>query len=667
MSYLPSISIAIANLNGKQHLRECFTSLLRLNYPKDKLEVIVVDNGSTDGSVELIRDNYSFVKLITNTHNEGFAKPSNDGARAARGEYVAFLNNDMRVDANWLRELVASLKNNDAECAGSVILNWDGRQIDFVGGSVNFYGLGYQENFKKPLNQMKTELECDRQILFACGGAMLVNKKIFLDVGGFDEDYFAYYEDVDLGWRLHVLGCKIVLSVKSRVCHKHNSTSKMIARERVQYLFERNKLYTIYKNYGEQLFNKIFFTTLLLDIKEIYLHSGVDGNNYKIENTSEYYDDPVRVDHYSALKIAALNDFVNNISKMESKRRFIQANRRSPDAEIMEFIEKPFMVFPKDTPEFINTEFDIIKTLGVDKALGIDYKSKVLIVANDDLTSDSGKRYLAMAKSLNASGSFVVTLACTDSKEKFDRINLLIYSQKEITQLIQTAIETNIVILTPDAIEKIPALEGYVTKKFVVIDAAAQTVKDVLAYSSVENSALSTIDLSEKSLKLGDLFICASEEQKLSLAASLENLARSGQTSADVFSLQTAQIEVIPFGIDEKLDAFMAPLIKYCVNPDHSGFRYNQGAIRLLNCNYDDEEDGDGQLMKGKGSVLERLSRIEAGQQKIKNMLRDDIRIAKRTDEEVLEVQKWTGLMDSRFAKLKSRLGKIKILSRFIN
>jgi GT2 family glycosyltransferase len=662
MTGFPEISVVIVNYNGKQHLQKCIASLRKLNYPREKIEIIIVDNGSKDGSVELLRDNYSFVKLITNTRNEGFAKPSNDGARAARGEYVAFLNNDMRVDVNWLRELVASLGNNDAQCAGSVILSWDGKQIDFVGGSVNFYGLGYQENFKKPLNQMKTELENDRQILFACGGAMLVNKKIFLDAGGFDEDYFAYYEDVDLGWRLHILGCKIVLSVKSRVCHKHNSTSKLIARERVQYLFERNKLYTIYKNYGELLFNKVFFSTLLLDIREVFLHSGIDGNNYKIENTSEYYDDPVRVDHYSALKLAALNDFVTNISKMEAKRRFIQANRKSPDAEIMRFVEKPFMVFPKDTPEFINTEFDIIKTFEIDKALGTDYKSKVLVVANDDLTANADIRCLAIAKALGASGLFAVTLACTGCKEKLDGIELLVYSQKEITQLIQTTIETNIVFLTPEAIEKTPALEEYVCKKFVVIDVAIQTVKDVSCDMATEGS----INLLEKFLKLGDFFICVSQEQKLSLAASLENLARNGQTSGDAVSLKTAQIEVIPFVNDEELGAFMAPMIKYCVNPVHSGLRDDQGAINLLNL-YPDEAEGDTKPMQGRGSVLERLYRIEAGQEKIKNMLRDDIRITKQTDEEVLEVKKWTALMDSRFAKLKSRLGKIKLLSRFIN
>lgn len=90
MDLIPSVSVVIANRNGATHLDESLGSLMRLNYPKDKLEVIVVDNASTDGSVELIRRKYGFVKVIRNSRNEGFAKPSNKGARHATGDYVAF-------------------------------------------------------------------------------------------------------------------------------------------------------------------------------------------------------------------------------------------------------------------------------------------------------------------------------------------------------------------------------------------------------------------------------------------------------------------------------------------------------------------------------------------------------------------------------------------------
>ena len=100
----PVISVSIVNLNGEKYLDECLKSLEELNYPRNKLEIIVVDNGSTDNSLEMIRENYPHVKIIENSRNMGFAYANNQAAKVAKGEYVAFLNNDTRVDKNWLIE-----------------------------------------------------------------------------------------------------------------------------------------------------------------------------------------------------------------------------------------------------------------------------------------------------------------------------------------------------------------------------------------------------------------------------------------------------------------------------------------------------------------------------------------------------------------------------------
>ena len=105
---LPRCSIVILNWNGKHHLKPCFETLRELDYPSDKYEVVLVDNGSTDGSLEEMREDHSWVKLVENAENAGFSKGCNQGVKASSSpDVVVFLNNDMRVEEAWLRELVS--------------------------------------------------------------------------------------------------------------------------------------------------------------------------------------------------------------------------------------------------------------------------------------------------------------------------------------------------------------------------------------------------------------------------------------------------------------------------------------------------------------------------------------------------------------------------------
>ena len=262
-----SISFIIVNYNGKHHLKECFSTLNKLNYPKDKIEYIMVDNGSKDGSVQFVKSKFKNVKIIQNKSNEGFAKPNNDAAKIAKGDYIALINNDMKIDANWLNDMVETLDscNDDSYvCVGSKILNWDGSKLDFAGGSINFYGHGYQYDFGIEIDEANKRYNEDKDILFACGGAMLIDRNIYLEIGGLDEDYFAYFEDVDLGWRLWVLGYKVRFCSKAICYHKHNSTSKKMNRNKVMRMFERNSLFTIYKNYEEKRVYEILTGALLM-------------------------------------------------------------------------------------------------------------------------------------------------------------------------------------------------------------------------------------------------------------------------------------------------------------------------------------------------------------------------------------------------------------------
>ncbi|MEQ8188556.1 MAG: glycosyltransferase, partial [Candidatus Eremiobacterota bacterium] len=132
----PLVSIIVINYNGFDLLKDCFTSLKNLTYPAEAIEFIMVDNGSSDRSVVFMKENFPDVKIIENKKNLGFAEPNNMAASMANGEYVAFLNNDMRVTEDWLFKMVEAIKKSppDVICTGSKILNWHGDKVQFAGG-----------------------------------------------------------------------------------------------------------------------------------------------------------------------------------------------------------------------------------------------------------------------------------------------------------------------------------------------------------------------------------------------------------------------------------------------------------------------------------------------------------------------------------------------------
>lgn len=273
---LPSVSIIVLNHNGREHLGACLESLLDLSYPSERLEVILVDNGSVDDSVGYVSRHFPTVELIQLPNNVGFARGNNIGAEAAKGEYVAFLNNDMRVDAEWLIELVRVIQAEDADSVGSRILTWDGSEPDFVGGVANFYGMGFQPDDEDPKDTVT-------EVLFVCGGAMLIKRDVFLETGGFDEDYFAYFEDVDLGWRLWVLGHRVLLVPQATAYHRGHATGKTFATERRALLYERNALFTILKNYGDEALRRILPVALLLTVRRAVMMSGEDKRDFRME------------------------------------------------------------------------------------------------------------------------------------------------------------------------------------------------------------------------------------------------------------------------------------------------------------------------------------------------------------------------------------------------
>ena len=182
--------------------------------------------------------------MIRKATNIGFAAGNNVGATAATGDSLVFLNDDTRVRPDWLIELVGTARRRGAAAVASCILDWSGKKSDFVGGAVNFQGKGFQLEYDAPADSFARE---EKPLLFACGCAMLVDRAVFMDAGQWDEGTFAYYEDVELGWRLNLLGHAIWFAPRAVVCHKHHGTSGRWPEPPRIRLYERNSLRMVYE------------------------------------------------------------------------------------------------------------------------------------------------------------------------------------------------------------------------------------------------------------------------------------------------------------------------------------------------------------------------------------------------------------------------------------
>jgi GT2 family glycosyltransferase/glycosyltransferase involved in cell wall biosynthesis len=554
---LPKVSIVIINLNARQRLPKCFKSLLSLNYPKDKLEIIVVDNASTDGSVDLIKNRFKSVKLLANESDIGPARSYNDGVRAATGEFVAFLYNDARVDKNWLAELVNSLNSSSAQCAGSVITDRSGKWVDFAGGSIDVYG----EEFYAPLTELGSGLSEDRQILYPRSGAMIINRQIFLDVGGFDEDYFACLEDVDLGWRLNLLGHKVVLSVKSRVYRAEDAAAYVYEKDKLDFLKERNRLYTIYKNYGEELFPKVFLSSVLLDIKKAWILGGINSNDYAAETWAVSAGADVRVNGSAAVKLAAMNDFIGHIAETQGKRANIQGKRKAADNEITGYFTEPFHQFENNHSEYQSTQYDMVKLFGIDSAFGADLKRKILIISNEIIgrkMAGPGIRYWEMSKCLADTDKFEVVLACPGGCEiSYDGVRTISYTLSDYDVLLQTAAQVNVVMVQGYVLNTIKALRDIVKSKYVIVDIYDpylienfETFKNKTR-SFKDNSHRETLACLEYQLKLGDFFICANDKQSDYWMGMLSAYNRVNPGLYDIDDSAKKLIDTVPFGISD--------------------------------------------------------------------------------------------------------------------
>ncbi|MBN1810256.1 MAG: glycosyltransferase family 2 protein [Anaerolineae bacterium] len=213
----PSVSIVIPNWNGAQHLPTCLDSLRAQTHPR--VEVIVADNGSTDGSLELLARDYPEVRVLALEENRGFTGACNAGMRAAQGEFVALLNNDTEADPRWIEEIVAAFERHpEAGLVASKMLLFDRRDTFHTAG--DYYRVNGIPGNRGVWQKDEGQYDQEEHVFNACGGSAAYRKTMLDQIGLLDEDFFFSCEDLDLAWRAQLAGWKCIYTPRAVVYHK---------------------------------------------------------------------------------------------------------------------------------------------------------------------------------------------------------------------------------------------------------------------------------------------------------------------------------------------------------------------------------------------------------------------------------------------------------------
>lgn len=241
---MQEVSVIIPNYNGMAYLDGVLASLERQTL-RD-YEVIVVDNGSSDGSAPFITGSYPWVHIIELPENFGFSRAVNEGIYAAAAPYVLLLNNDTEVEPDFLEEMLAAIKRhkNAFSCSARMIQFHDRDKLDDAGNYYNALGWAFARGKGKDIRAYEKE----EKIFAACAGAAIYRKKIFKEIGYFDEEHFAYLEDTDVGYRARIQGYENWYAPKARVYHVGSGTSGSRYNQFKTRYSSRNNVYLIYKN-----------------------------------------------------------------------------------------------------------------------------------------------------------------------------------------------------------------------------------------------------------------------------------------------------------------------------------------------------------------------------------------------------------------------------------
>lgn len=307
----PRVSVIIPHWNGIQHLQTCIDALRRQTFTQ--FEIILVDNGSTDGSQDFIRRHYPEVRLLELGRNLGFTGACNAGYRVACGDFIVLLNNDTEADAGWLEAVVDAFhRYPQAGSIASKLLLFNRRDHFHAAG--DFFRVDGIPGNRGVWQKDTSQYEVEEEVFGACGAAAAYRRTMLDDIGFLDHAFYFSCEDIDLAWRAQLRGWQVIYAPRAVVYHKLKATGGSVTGS---YYDGRNFLYVIWKNYPTSLLRQ-HWPAILRAQWSISRSAIISWRG-------------------EAARARLRGQLVGwaGFARMWGRRRYVQANRRVPDAYLM--------------------------------------------------------------------------------------------------------------------------------------------------------------------------------------------------------------------------------------------------------------------------------------------------------------------------------------------
>ena len=329
------ISIIVLNYNAGELLLNCINSLMKSTY--QNIEILVVDNISSDDSHTKCKKQFPDIKLIQNRKNLGYCGGNNVGIKEAKGEFIVILNPDTIVEENWLDEMFNAFNEfGDGLYQPKIISLNESDIIQSTGNMIHVFGFGFARDKGKKIIEKKEEIE---KIGYASGTCLFTTKKVLEKVGLLDEFLFLYHDDLDLGWRAAQIGINSYYVPKSKIFHVESYSLKWSAKK--FYWLERNRKYCLKTHYSKDTYKKMSFSLMLVDLSIwiFYISKG-----------------------FLNAKIRAELDILKNKKIIENKYLELEKKKIIPDKELIKKFPDEIFVPTNVSEQSLNKKFNFLLT-----------------------------------------------------------------------------------------------------------------------------------------------------------------------------------------------------------------------------------------------------------------------------------------------------------------